>query len=120
MKFEERQEQGVLIVRPLEKRLDSYVAEDFKTYIKGHISNGHLQLVLDLSDVDFVDSSGLGAIISAATATLREQGLFMACNAGDNVLSLFRLTRMDRVIPMMPDADEALRAMASKREPANG
>jgi anti-sigma B factor antagonist len=118
MKFEERQEQGALVVRPLEKRLDAYVAEEFKGHMKGLAQNGHLQLVLDLSDVEFVDSSGLGAIISTMMA-LRPQGRLMVCNAGDNVLSLFRLTRMDRVIPVMPDAGEALRVMASEREPAN-
>jgi len=112
MKFDERQEPEALVVKPLENRLDSYVAEAFKIHMKGLVANGHLHIVLDLSDIGFVDSSGLGAIISTMIA-LRPQGQLMVCNAKDNVLSLFRLTRMDRVIPMKNDVNEALQAMSS-------
>ena len=112
MKFDERQEQEAMVIRPLENRLDSYVAEEFKVHMKNIVHNGHLQIVLDLSDVEFIDSSGLGAIIATMMA-LRPQGQLMVCNAKDNVLSLFRLTRMDRVIPMKNDVNEALQAMSS-------
>jgi anti-sigma B factor antagonist len=113
MKFDERQEQEAMVIRPLEKRLDSFVAEELKTHMKNIVHNGQLQIVLDLSDVEFIDSSGLGAIIAAMIA-LRPQGRLMVCNVGDNVLTLFRLTRIDRVIPIMDNADEALRAMSSE------
>ena len=111
MKFDERQEPEAMVVKPLDSRLDSYVAEAFKIHMKDIVANGHLQIVLDLSDVDFIDSSGLGAIISTMIA-LRPQGQLMVCNAKDSVLALFRLTRMDRVIPVKNDANEALRAMS--------
>lgn len=113
MKFDERQEQKTIVIRPLEKRLDSYVAEELKVHMKNIVRNGHLHIVLDLSDVEFVDSSGLGAIIATLTA-LRPQGRLMVCGVSDNVLALFRLTRMDRLIPVMGDTDEALRAMSSE------
>ena len=113
MKFDERQEQETMVIRPLEIRLDSHVAEELKAHMKNIVHNGHLQIVIDLSDVEFVDSSGLGAIIATMMA-LRPQGRLMVCNVRDNVLALFRLTRMDRVIPVMNDVDEALRAMSSE------
>jgi anti-sigma B factor antagonist len=111
MKFDEQNLQEAIIIRPLEKRLDSYMAEEFKVHMKSIVQNGHQQIVLDMSDVEFVDSSGLGAIIATMIA-LRPQGRLMVCNVRDNVLSLFRLTRMDRVIPVMNDAEEALQAMS--------
>lgn len=112
MNFDERQEQEAMVVRPLEKRLDSYVSEEFKVHMKNIVHNGHLKIVLDLSGVEFVDSSGLGAIIATMMA-LRPQGQLIVCNARDSVLALFRLTRMDRVIPVKNNADEALRAISS-------
>jgi anti-sigma B factor antagonist len=111
MKFDEQNLQEAIIIRPLEKRLDSYMAEEFKDHMKSIVENGHKQIVLDMSDVEFVDSSGLGAIIATMIA-LRPQGRLMVCNVRDNVLSLFRLTRMDRVIPVMNNAEEALLAMS--------
>jgi anti-sigma B factor antagonist len=72
-----------------------------------------MQIVLDLSDVDFVDSSGLGAIIATMMA-LRPQGKLMVCSINDRVLGLLCLTRMDRAIPVMNNADKALRVMFSE------
>jgi anti-sigma B factor antagonist len=111
MKFDERKVQEVMVIRPLQKRLDSYMAEEFKAHMKSIVDKGHLQILLDMSDVEFVDSSGLGAIIATMLA-LRPQGRLMVCNVRDNVFSLFRLTRIDRVIPVMTDTEEALRAMS--------
>ncbi|MEI6542951.1 MAG: STAS domain-containing protein [Methylococcales bacterium] len=113
MKFDERQELEAIVVKPLENRLDSYVADEFKVHMKNIVQEGHLQIVLDLSDIDFVDSSGLGAIIATMIA-LRPQGQLTICNAKDSVVALFRLTRMDRVIPMKSDVHEALQTMCSK------
>ncbi len=113
MKFDERQEPEAMVVKPLNSRLDFYVAEAFKNHMKDLVANGHLYIVLDLSDIGFIDSSGLGAIISTMIA-LRPQGQLMVCNARDCVLSLFRLTRMDRVIPIKNDVNEALRTMYSE------
>lgn len=111
MKFDERQEQQAIIIRPLEQRLDSYVAEEFKAHMKNLIHNGHHQVVLDLGDVEFVDSNGLGAIIATMIA-LGPQGRLMVCAPHERVLALFRLSRMDRVISVVADPDEALRAMS--------
>ena len=112
MKFDERQETEAMVVKPLESRLDYYVAEAFKIHMKEIVANGHLHIVLDLSDIGFIDSSGLGAIISTMIA-LRPHGQLMVCNASDSVLSLFHLTRMDQVIPLKHDVNEALRTMCS-------
>ena len=111
MKFDEQNLKEAMVIRPLEKRLDFYIAEEFKVHMKSIVQNGHQQIVLDMSDVEFVDSSGLGAIIATMIA-LRPQGRLMVCNVRDNVLSLFRLTRMDRVIPVTNNAGEALLAMS--------
>lgn len=113
MKFDERQEQDALVIRPLERRLDSHVAEEFKAHMKNLVHNGHQQVVLDLGDVEFVDSSGLSAIIATMIA-LRPQGRLVVCTLHDNVLALFRLSRMDRVISVVANPDEALRAMSSE------
>jgi len=113
MKFDERQEQETLITRPLETRLDSHVAEELKTHLKDIVHNGHQQIILDLGEVEFVDSSGLGAIIAAMMA-LRPQGRLMVCNVKGSVYALFRLTRIDRLIPVLADVEAALQAMSKE------
>ena len=107
MQFEEQQQQGVLIVRPLERRLDAAVAQEFKLFMAERVQAGHRVIALDLGDVAFVDSSGLGAIISLLKS-LGDSGAIAVFGADTNVRSLFRLTRMDRIVPMVATAEEAL------------
>jgi anti-sigma B factor antagonist len=117
MQLEHRDEEGVLVVRPLEGRIDASMAGDFKDRLGQWITAGRNQIVLDLSAVEFIDSSGLGAIVGS----LKQMG-----RGGDLVLSdlreaiqgLFRLTRMNRVFQIYTHAEEALAALRNRRESA--
>jgi anti-sigma B factor antagonist len=109
MQIEGKQVDNLLVVMPLEKRLDAAVAADFKGKILDWINAGHNRIVLDLSRVDFVDSSGLGAIVSCLK-TLGGQGDLLICGLKETVMSLFQLTRMNRVFQIFPSQVEALKA----------
>ena len=54
-------------------RLDAAGAEDFKAALRDEIDGGATQIVLDLSEVEFMDSSGLGALV-ACLKHMGEQG----------------------------------------------
>ena len=97
-------ERGVAVVAPTVKRLDASVAPAFKQQVVQLVQAGEKRLVLDLAGVDFLDSSGLGALVSILKA-LGAQGTLAVCGARGPVLSLFQLTRMDKVFSI--DADRA-------------
>ena len=63
------------------------------------IESGHPLIALDLSEVDFIDSSGLGAIVSVLKQ-LDGRGDLVIVGAKPAVMNLFRLTRMDKVFRM--------------------
>jgi len=111
MELKKRKERNVLVVKPLEKRLDEYLAKDFKETMAGFINRGNEFIVLDLSAVEFIDSSGLGAIISVLKM-LGLKGDFVLCGMRETVLSLFRLTRMDKVFKVFPGEKEAVAALS--------
>ena len=102
----------VVVVKPLEKRMDATIAADFKTQMGVLINEGQALFVLDLSEVDFVDSSGLGAIV-ASLKMLGGKGDLVIASAGEKVMKLFKLTRMDRVFQVFPTSDEALAQLVS-------
>jgi len=102
----------VLVVKPLEKRMDAFVASDFRGRMGAFIGEGQELIVLDLSDVDFVDSSGLGAIV-ASLKMLGGKGDLAIAGASDKVMSLFKLTRMDRVFQIFATRDEAVAKLLS-------
>jgi anti-sigma B factor antagonist len=102
----------VLVVKPLEKRMDAFVAPDFRGHMGAFINEGQQLIVLDLSEVDFVDSSGLGAIV-ASLKMLGGKGDLVIAGASDKVMSLFKLTRMDRVFQIFAGKDEAVARLLS-------
>lgn len=110
MQFEEREDGGVMVIKPLDTRLDSAEAPDFKDKLHNLIDGGKKKLVLDLERVEFVDSSGLGAII-ACRKKMGTEGELVIASASEAVVGLFQLTRMDRVFRLFPTTDEAAAAL---------
>ena len=98
---------SVPVVVPRVKRLDASVAPAFKQAVVQLVQSGEKRLVLDLGGVEFLDSSGLGALVSILKA-LGAQGTLAVCGARGPVLSLFQLTRMDKVFTIDADRTAAL------------
>ena len=113
MQLNEKKLSGVFIVEPLEKRIDAATATDFKQKMNEWIDSGNRRIVLNLSKVDFMDSSGLGAVISALKK-IGNDGNIVICGVKETVMSLFRLTRMDRVFDIFSSEEEALKAFGEK------
>lgn len=64
-------------------------------------------LVLDLSRVAFIDSSCLGALVATVKALREKQGDIKIAGLCDDVLSIFQITRLDRVFGIFDTVDEA-------------
>ena len=108
---EVQREQGVTVIAPTAPRLDAAAAPAFKQEVVQLIEGGDTRLVLDLAGVSFLDSSGLGAMVSILKA-LGQRGSLVVCNVKGPVQSLFQLTRMDKVFAILPSRAEALARLA--------
>ncbi|NEX63928.1 STAS domain-containing protein [Noviherbaspirillum sp. 17J57-3] len=102
----------VTIIRPRIKRLDATVALAFKEAVLKVIATGEQVLVLNLDAVQFMDSSGLGAVVSVLKA-LGSRGKLAVCNANGALLSLFKLTRMDKVFTISGSMEEAMQQLGT-------
>ena len=91
----------------LDGRIDAASAVDFKDQICGAIDEGKHEVVLDLSRVDFIDSSGIGAIVGVFKH-LGRRGTFAVSGLTRSVERVFQLTRMDKVFRVYPNVEEAL------------
>ncbi|OYX44696.1 MAG: anti-anti-sigma factor [Rhodobacterales bacterium 32-67-9] len=96
-----------LIVRVNEERIDAAVAIQFKDRMRELTGGGQGPVILDLSRVTFVDSSGLGAIVAVMKFLAPHMQLELAALT-PNVGKVFRLTRMDSVFPIHATAPETL------------
>ena len=111
MKLSEKMLGKFTVVKVLETRLDATVAGEFRKGLVDFIHKGHVFLILDLSDVEFIDSSGLGALVSTLK-TLGGQGDLVICGVRKSLLVLFELTRLDRVFRLFNDPKEAIAALS--------
>ncbi|MBU2963256.1 STAS domain-containing protein [Citreicella sp. C3M06] len=94
------------IIRVDEGRIDSAVAIQFKDAVRSRVSPDASRVVLDLGEVDFIDSSGLGAIVAAMKALSKDQRLDLAA-LNPMVDKVFRLTRMDTIFVIHESVDAA-------------
>ena len=109
MRFEERRIDDVLVAKVLESRISADVATPFKQALIEYVKRGDRRLVLDLSQVTFIDSSGLGALIGSLKA-IGDDGELALCGARETVASMFKLTRMNKVFRMFESPNEAVAA----------
>ncbi|MFM2389577.1 MAG: hypothetical protein RLZZ437_1132 [Pseudomonadota bacterium] len=98
----------MLIVRVLEPRIDAAGAIQFKERMREVTSDGPARVVLDLSGVTFLDSSGLGAVV-AVMKLLQPMRKLELAGLTPAVEKVFRLTRMDSVFAIHPIVPGALR-----------
>jgi anti-sigma B factor antagonist len=104
--------EGATVVRPGGERLDIEVAADFRAMLLSLIEQGHRRLVVDLASVGFIDSSGLGALVSALKTLKRSD------NGGDvrlarvqaPVVSLLEIIRLNRVFTTYPTVEQAVQS----------
>lgn len=117
----------VTVVKPAGERLDIEIAGDFRQVLHDLVKAGRQNIVVDMSDVTFLDSSGMGALISALKMVktsrdrrreprpgqsrrpaVRGDVRLAAVTAG--VVSLLQVIRLDRVFTMFPGVDEAVQS----------
>jgi anti-sigma B factor antagonist len=98
----------LLIVTVCESRIDAAGAIQFKERMREVTDCPSKRVLLDLSQVLFLDSSGLGAVVAVMKLLGADRKLELS-GLTPTVEKVFRLTRMDRVITIHPDLREGLR-----------
>lgn len=97
-----------VVLHVKEGRLDAHNSVDFKNHIVQQIEDGNINLVIELGEVSFIDSSGLGALLSGYKNASSHQGSFRLSGLQSQVQSLFELTRLHRVFQIYPSLEEAM------------
>ncbi len=99
----------VLVIELREDNLDASNVREFKGAVEA-VMHERSRVVLDMAGVKFVDSSGLGALISCLRLVNGRGGDFKLCAMSKTVRALFELMRMHRVFNIHESRDEAVRS----------
>jgi anti-anti-sigma factor len=95
-------------ILPLEGEIDLHVSPRVSQKLAEIIQQKPSRVVVDLSRVTYIDSSGLAALIQGMRDVEDYGGRFALAGVQENVLSIFETSRLDKVFLIYPHVDAAL------------
>jgi anti-sigma B factor antagonist len=114
MRIDVNQCNGVTLVRPQGERLDLEMSVEFRAILLRAIEAGRRQLVVDLAAIEFIDSSGLGALVTALKALrAKKDGDIRLASLQQPVVALLEVTRLNRVFSSYSTAEQAVQSFGS-------
>jgi len=102
------EQDDVVKIEIQEERMDAHNSGDLKEQMLQLFDDGKCNLIIDLAEVRFVDSSGLGALVSGFKNSSARKGSLKLCSLQPQVRSMFELTRLHRVFEIFASVEEAL------------
>lgn len=111
MNLETKKTGEFVFLKPIKQNIDATASNEFKSRVMGLINQGNIFFLLNLSQVDFVDSSGLGAMISILKSLKLNNGDIVLCEVNPAILNLFKLTRMNNIFKICSTEKEGLEAL---------
>lgn len=110
MNFKTEQSEGVIVLFVREDRLDANNSDELKAEFNRLFEIGTLNIIIDLKEVLFIDSSGLGVLVSGYKNASTRHGSLKLSSLQTQVKSMFELTRLHRVFDIFTTVDDALQS----------
>ncbi|MGI8891265.1 MAG: STAS domain-containing protein [Chthoniobacterales bacterium] len=95
-------------ILPLEGEIDLHISPQIGASLSSLIADHPPQLVVDLSKVSYIDSSGLAILIEAMQNVVGYGGKFALTGLQESVRTIFEIARLDQVFQIFPDTASAL------------
>jgi anti-sigma B factor antagonist len=99
---------NIVLIQVKEERMDAHNSDQLKAELARIFASGKTGVVVDLKEVRFIDSSGLGALVSGFKNAAAKQASIKLSSLQSQVKSMFELTRLQRVFDIYASVDEAL------------
>jgi anti-sigma B factor antagonist len=98
--------------------VDLYTAPEFKQQLLDVIGEGGKDVVVDLSDTTFIDSTTLGVLVGGVKRLRAQEGRLSLVCSDRNITKIFEITGLDRVFTIYPTRDEALAKTSASSQPS--
>lgn len=112
MNFEIEKKDGYAIVKVKVEKLDSQISPTLKSELVVLNSDEFSNIIIDLSDSRYCDSSGLSAILVANRLCKNSGGSFVLCGLQRSVSKLISISQLDTILNITPTLDEAVDFLA--------
>ena len=111
MKYSIDKDERYSLVKVKEEKLDSSVSSGFKSDLVTMQAEGILNLIVDLSEVKYIDSSGLSALLVGNRVFREAGGAFIIAEPTEHTQKLISISQLDKVFYILPTVHEAVEAV---------
>lgn len=108
MKFTVDKHEKYILIKLNEGKLNSLVSPQLKSELILINTEGQRNIILDLSDVKYADSSGLSSLLVGHRLCKNAEGVFILTGINEAVSRLINISQLDNVITIVPTVDEAI------------
>ena len=103
-------QEGTRSVITVNGEIDVYTAPSLRERLNELVAAGQYDLIVDMSGVEFLDSTGLGVLVGGLKRVRSHDGTLRLVCAQEKILKVFRITGLTKVFPIHATLDEALSA----------
>lgn len=108
MKFTVDKHEKYILIKLNEGKLNSLVSPQLKSELILTNTEGQRNIILDLSNVKYADSSGLSSLLVGHRLCKNAEGVFILTGINEAVSRLITISQLDNVITIVPKVDEAI------------
>ncbi len=110
MKYTIDKKEQYCLLKLNEPKLDSTLAPTLKTELITLHAEGARNIILDLSEVNYTDSSGLSSLLVGNRTYQQDGGIFILSALSDHTMKLIKISQLDGVLNILPTIEEAIDA----------
>lgn len=111
MKYTIDKQEKYSLLRLHEEKMDSSVAPGLKSELITLHAEGVRNIILDLAEVKYTDSSGLSALLVGNRIVQEDGGIFILSHLSDHTMKLIKISQLDSVLNILPTVEEAIDAV---------
>ena len=111
MKYSFVKKAQYVVFSPMEEKIDSLLAPKLKSELLTIHAEGYSNIVLDMSMVKYVDSSGLSALLVGDREFGRNGGIFLISGVQEHVMKLLKISMLDKKLNLVNTLEEAGQAV---------
>ncbi|MEW5798619.1 MAG: STAS domain-containing protein [Bacteroidota bacterium] len=102
----------VVVLEPKGSLVGGDETDELKKTVHTLLEQGNRKLIVDLGDVEYLNSSAIGVLVSAHTSYMNRQGKMILCNVNKSITNVFVVTKLSTIFSSAETREDAIYAIA--------
>jgi len=106
---------GIISLVDVSGRLSSFETGALRDFISRVLKQGHKDIILNLTDLQYLDSSGIGELARVYVSVVKQSGQMKVIGLSSKIEEVLKITHLYQVFPEFPDEEAALQSFPENR-----